>query len=89
MNELLRVEQLLLLNGWSVSCRDNDYISYSKKNTITIDIGSGEVVFIDDIGDFLHLKICLYEVYGALVHLHILPAACEWPRLSILEVSDE
>jgi len=79
MNELLKVEQLLLLNGWIVSQRDDDYICYSKKNEIGIDIGCGEVVLIDDTGDFCHLRLSLYEVYGALVHYHILPVDCKWP----------
>jgi len=66
--ELHKCRQFLLENGWK---RDNEegeeFDSYSKPNSISIDLSDDKIVLIGDYGDFLHLDINYYTLVGAVI----------------------
>lgn len=64
---------LLKNNGWA-TCFDDfkhsqEYYSFNKDGCISVDISVnfGDMVFIGESGDFLHLSINYYSLIGALI----------------------
>jgi len=70
LSELDKCIRFLIANGWELEeyCAKEEFRSYSKECHYGIDISDGEIVFIDDTGDFLHLPINYYSLVGVLVH---------------------
>ena len=69
-----KVISFLTLNGWSEVKEDvtmnSEYLSFTKENNIAIDVNDGEIVLIDESGDFMHIVITSYAYYtllGALI----------------------
>ena len=56
-------------NGWKCDIDDatDDYTSYYKDGCIGVDFDNEEMVFISDIGDFLHVPINYYTLIGVLM----------------------
>lgn len=57
----------LTKNGFDISSRDGDYISFCRSGSIGVDISYDDIVFIDDRGDFLHLPLNYYSLVGAMI----------------------
>lgn len=71
MNKILGIcKQFLLENGWEKDNEDGEaceFDSYSKNDSISIDISNEEIVFLNDSGDFLHLPLNYFALVGALI----------------------
>ena len=62
-DEVQRIVDFVRANGWEYDNKD-EYIHFYKKDSVGIDIGEDEVVFIDDTGDFAHIPLNFYAVVG-------------------------
>lgn len=69
MKEKNRCIIFLEKNGWkcNIDTIKDEYTSYYKNGYIAVDIGADEMVFISDIGDFLHVSINYYTLVGVLM----------------------
>lgn len=66
------------LNGWEEVFNTPDeygyeYTAYTKDNNIGIDVSHEEVVLINSLGDFMHIRLgsgrqAYYTLLGALIH---------------------
>jgi hypothetical protein len=72
LDELKRCIRFLEINGWVVGEADGDedeYFHFNKEGCVGIDVSVGEMVFIGEFGDFLHLPTSYYALIGALLEL--------------------
>jgi len=56
-------------NGWKcdIDTPTSEYTSYFKEGYIGIDFNDNEMVFISDVGDFLHEPINYFTLVGVLM----------------------
>lgn len=62
-DDIQKVVDFLKANGWKYDSKDT-YMHFYKKDSIAVDVGTDEVVFIDDSGDFAHIPLNFYAVVG-------------------------
>lgn len=69
MEEYLKCAEFLALNGWFAASKTDEYFNYIKDdNHIGVDLSQKEFVFLGENGDFLHEKVNLYTLIGALIY---------------------
>lgn len=71
IKSIKKVEKFLTKNNFKNCGFLDEYVVYEHK-LIHIHINHEEIVFIDDSGDFLHIKINYYTLLGVLIHFNIL-----------------
>jgi len=67
--EINKIARFLRANGWKRGNKDGDYVPFHKEGSVGIDMGEGEIVFIDDTGDFAHIPLNYYALVG-FVYVH-------------------
>ena len=68
MEQLEKCIKFLENNGYSKQDSEEEFQSMVKANVSRIDLNENEIVFIDDIGDWIHLPCNYYALIGALIH---------------------
>lgn len=63
-----RIVALLEKHGW---VRDED--TYHKEDVTSIQFTDNEIVFLSDVGDWLHVPINYYALVGVLVENRLIP----------------
>ncbi len=75
MNQKEICHNFLTKYGWKLT--DGEDPVYSKEDSIAIsldeDDSGGEIVFIAEQGDFLHVPLNIYALIGAMVTYRIIP----------------
>ena len=62
-DDIQKVVDFLKANGWEYDDKDT-YMHFYKRDSVGVDVGENEVVFIDDNGDFAHIPMNVYAVVG-------------------------
>ena len=80
-SEIKKCIEFLENNGYK-KIDEDEYISMVKDGVSSIDIGNNEIVFIGNDGDWLHIPLNRYALFGAMYHFKILEM-CDSDKLKI------
>lgn len=60
-----KIYDFLKLNGWKeIDGEKGDYRSFYKKDSVGVDVGKDEIVFLNDSGDYAHIPLNYYALVG-------------------------
>lgn len=76
-NDIQKVVDFLKANGWEYDDKD-EYMHFYKRDSVSVDVGEDEIVFIDDSGDFAHIPTNIYAVVGFIYEKRLLMPIIPW-----------
>ena len=66
-----KIIEFLIANGYFEETEKGaEYRSFFKEGVNSIDVGSKEIVFIGESGDWLHIPLNYYALIGVLIDTH-------------------
>ncbi len=77
MDERFKCKRFLVNNGFKEKpfkedTREGWQFRYSKQGMPDIEVETDEIVFISDVGDWLHIPLNLFALIGALMHYRMI-----------------